>query len=158
MEEGITMGACIAAAVAVAAASCGYVRSKDGLRPTPRRALFCACEYCGRAPDEGQKSAQCVTCGAHLKANAAYAMEGVEILARHSAGAWKVDDVRAEIKKEEHAWSSPPFESHMPSSYEPYVAPEEPKSEAYMPSPPMDMTDMLHPANPVGIFSPIWHQ
>lgn len=98
-----------------------------------RHSFLAPCEYCGRLPDTGQKCAQCVSCGAPLK----------------RGDVWFPDSLTERyitpVKKETREKSTP-FHT------------EEPKRPDYS-SPPTDFSmDMTHPANPIGIFSPIWHQ
>jgi hypothetical protein len=113
--------------------------------------FFHSCEYCGRAPDAGQKSSQCISCGAALKQSAA--TPGVDYFP-HSAASEYWSDAR----KKEVGYFSKSEPSAPESIRSEEIKSEETKSEPYTPSPPaMDMSDMLHPANPIGIFSPIWH-
>lgn len=50
--------------VAVALACAHYSELHRTRKPL---LFFQACSYCGRAPDNGQQAAQCVSCGAPLK-------------------------------------------------------------------------------------------
>lgn len=149
------MGACVAAAIIACTGDSMYAQSKDMPRRRDVRAFFCSCEYCGRAPDVNQRSAQCVACGAHLKENVYFSsgdLDFMDLSTRHIDAVMRASNIQPQTKCE---WKR--TQDEIPKS-EPLVYPRDLMPDPYIPSPGMDSTDMSHPANPIGIFSPIWHQ